>query len=488
MEEVVGIAFEFFHLVDALQLALTSRTLNTLVQRQQSLAGTFEKLIVHGMDSSDHSLDLQISDHLLLGSGKTSLLDKYKQATEVIGYNFDESFSLLNNHVFSQFPSVTVVELHNVVSLGVLSALPVEISKLRLGLNLRVCTVSCDDLRLPSLTSLEVRGFPFFDAFAVKWLMQLLASTTRLKSLTINCPTPSTACTFTPPTGELRWSTDHLFFLEIVSSSEHSTTNLQRLEFSRFADFLVSSSSSAFPRLNTVTLNAPPSVGVWARLSACDSLLHVVISNIGQLDLKIVAQLVQNNVAHLQILVLKFAGKTNLHLDSVIQAILNANKTGPRTNFPTPPLERLEIDVGMDETSCVMDAPFHTIKAAATLRCRYRDNMYFKRTKFGFQMALDRELCTSTCVDLSIASPMELFAEEMVRHTFDDVNAPQVEAEMINEWNRIGQVQRAMYVEIYDDFVDRELRSDEDYADASIGSKTDEDYCDVSATMAYLRE
>jgi hypothetical protein len=135
-----------------------------------------------------------------------------------------------------------------------------------------------------------------------------------------------------------------------------------------------------------------------------------------------------------------------------------------------------------------MDAPFHTIKAAATLRCRYRDNMYFKRTKFGFQMALDRELCTSTCVDLSIASPMELFAEEMVRHTFDDVNAPQVEAEMINEWNRIGQVQRAMYVEIYDDFVDRELRSDEDYADASIGSKTDEDYCDVSATMAYLRE
>ena len=501
LESVVGIAFEFFHFCDSLQLAQVSAKLNRLISARLAGEKVLSKLVVHGLDSSDHVLDLRFSEFLVCAPPdvKNGLVERFAGATDIVAHNYDESRHFLETSIFPKAKAPKIIELHNVVDLASLSAIPHEhVTKLSLGLNLfETASESVSRLELPNLTILEIRGFPFYDSAAVSWLLTLLASANRLKTLSINCPMPlSNECRFaappfssTPPS----WNSASLFFLDIQSSSEHSTSRQQREQFAKFVDFVFFRSVGGFPRLNTVTLNASPSALMWQSLAACTSLLHMVVSNIWQLDLKTLAGMIQNNVLHIQILVLKFAGKTNLHIDSVIQAIMNAGSSLPRTRSVAPPLERLELEVVMDETSCVMDAPYMTLKAATTLRCRYRDNMFFKRTKFGIQMSLDREMCSFAPADLSVASPMELFAEEMIRHTFDDPTSPQIEAEMINEWNSIGQIQRNMYVEIYDDFVDRELREFEDPAslyDGSNQSKVANDggYCDVSATIANLRE
>lgn len=90
-------------------------------------------------------------------------------------------------------------------------------------------------------------------------------------------------------------------------------------------------------------------------------------------------------------------------------------------------------------------------------------------------MASERAFCTDTDLDISdVCSPMELFREEMVRGMMDNaLDSGALEAEMINQWNLTHQIARSIYVEIFDEFVDRYLN---------------EDKCDVAATIANLRE
>ena len=212
--------------------------------------------------------------------------------------------------------------------------------------------------------------------------------------------------------------------------------------------------------------------------------MHVVISGIdpGLVALKQLGTLLKNNCASLQILILKFAGRCPFHFDSFLQVILNCGHI---------PLERFELEVEMNHITAHMETPIHSIKAAATLRCRYKKNMYFKRSKFGIAMAFHRLVCSDSAEsDRSISSPMELFCEEMIRGMYEteDQSSAQIEADMINEWNKVGQIQRNVYVEIFDEYMDKELLGPEEIPFGKEDYSGESGYCDVAATIANLRE
>jgi hypothetical protein len=162
---------------------------------------------------------------------------------------------------------------------------------------------------------------------------------------------------------------------------------------------------------------------------------------------------------------------------------------------------RFELEVVMDDESGLIKPPYHTVKGAAAVRCRYPDNMYFRRFKYGIAMSSYRPLCTETPGPASIASPMELFAEEIIRGVHCDSTIS--DAEMYTEWNNLGQRMRSMYVEIFDEYVERELRhgatsytdlmrmlNDSSSRETASTSNIDKSslVCDVAATMANLRE
>jgi hypothetical protein len=392
------------------------------------------------------------------------------------------------------------LELHNVIALREdISSLPDTLTSLRIGLNLSPEAMGQSvwtPLNLPNLHVLELRGVPIDNpAVCFRWLIDSLANIRELVVLRI-CFTSSPDIVgpdhiVLPPAGT-SWITAKLLSIELMTTTETSLSGHERKKFSAIANGLIEAANDVLlPRVQTFTLNCTPSKTVWESLSKAPSLMHLVVTNIDSVDIKLLATLIHTNARHLQILILKFAGKTNIHLDSIFHIILSA-----KGGFA--PLERLELEVVMDETSGLMEAPYHTIKAAATLRCRYKDHMYFHRSKFGIAMAAERAYCTDTEADFSLVqSPMELFREEMVRGSVSDgtTDSGDLEAAMINEWNAVGQMVRAIYVEIFDTFIDR-VFGDEN-ASTSVWNESGsnqsrsnpkEPLCDVAATIANLRE
>ena len=114
-------------------------------------------------------------------------------------------------------------------------------------------------------------------------------------------------------------------------------------------------------------------------------------------------------------------------------------------------------------------------------------------------MSSYRPLCTEIPGPLTISSPMELFAEEIVRGMFSDSTTS--DAEMYTEWNNLGQRMRSLYVEIFDEYVEREMRhgattysdlmrmlNDSSSREGSSKNGDKSVVCDVAATMANLRE
>jgi hypothetical protein len=387
------------------------------------------------------------------------------------------------------------LELHNVTCIESLSCIPSKVETLKIGLNLsRNYLESIPGLSLPHLKILEIRGIELSDTMTIRWLAATLSSISSLVFLRLSYQShPKHDVSEIP---ELEpWNASHLLSLEIMTTTDTSLSDRERELFVKVSSALLKS-VGPLPKLQTFTMNCAPSESMWELLSVSPSLMHLVVTNCDKpIDLKLLADLIRTNCMHLQILILKFAGRTNIHLDSLIQIILSASsKTGIKTDYVVPPLERLELEVVMDETSGVMDAPFHTIKAASTMRCRYRDHMYFHRWKYGIAMASERAYCTDIDVDYSsFQSPMELFREEMVKDMMAESDSGALEAAMINEWNSIGPIARAIYVEIYDLIIDRYLRGSEDYSDtvpgsSSVGHSRKEDLCDVAATIANLRE
>ena len=516
-EAVIPVITEYLHFVDACELSKSNSIVRARIAKTLQLNHFFNSLAIHGLDSSDHPLDLSFSDFvvradpkavesLLFGSGD----DRFKSADQLMVFNFEEAEPLLKN-VLLRISSLTTLKLFNVPSLSIPLVNCKNLVSLKIGLNTGSLAMLAEPLALPNLRTLDITGFPVGpdpDSAETRWLLGSLAGVTAIKWLRVNCVYSdqviplSVADYLTAPAGpptpdinELKWTNSNLYFLEIVLANFEGINK----PFQAFTDRIFQAATSeAFPEVHTVTLNCSPSHRIMSSLSLSPNIIHLVLTNCDGIDLKQFGPFLRLNCTHLQILVLKFAGRSNAHLDSIAQLILNSANLVKRTSkAPLPPLERLELEVVMHKATTVMEMPYHTVRAMTALRCRYRDNMYFKRSKFGVSMACQRFLCVDSEPPPSIASPMELFCEEMVRGMYDseDQSSPSVEASMITDWNGIGQVHRGIYVDIFDDFVERELRfGDSDppvgggeMGDCSADSKAAA-YCDVSATIAHLRE
>ena len=504
MEELIPLVFPFMHYLDTVSLGSSNRRMQSVVHNMHRLEGSYKTLTVHGMDSSDLLMDIQMSDYLLSKERRSSVelfvRTHYEAAESVVLYNYEEALDFFNSVVRPNVAGLHALELHNVTTLGNnISCLPESLTSLRMGLNLSPHCLNQSvwtPLNLPNLHVLELRGVPIDNpAVCFRWLIDSLANIRELVVLRI-CFTSSPDLVgpdeiLLPPPGR-SWTTSSLLSIELMTTTETSLSGHERKKFSAIANALIEAAKDGLlPRVQTFTLNCTPSKAVWESLSKAPSLMHLVVTNVDSVEIKLLATLIHTNARHLQILILKFAGKTNIHLDSIFHIILSA-----KGGFA--PLERLELEVVMDETSGLMEAPYHTIKAAATLRCRYRDHMYFHRSKFGIAMAAERAYCTDTEADLSLVqSPMELFREEMVRGSVSDgtTDSGALEAAMINEWNAVGQMVRAIYVEIFDTFIDRAFADDgasttmcNDSVSKRSGSTSKEPLCDVAATIANLRE
>ena len=468
-QRIIPLVFEFLHFLDAVELAKTCRQTKSLIENLWKIEGTFSNLKIHGLDSSSEILDIKLSDWILQGPQEkvSKSLEKYNRASKVTLYNYDESSSVFRNTVLPIVRgTLKSLELHNVTFLDKEEWEMIE--SLKIGLNISG-KFSLETIKMPKLKFLEIRGLEVSNA-SFRWLIEILSYTENLEFLRITVTHKTDG--FNVDLISQNWNGSHLLSVELMVSTDKSWSGTERIIFSHFSNRILElSSDNPFLKIQTLTMNSSPSTTLWDRLSESCSLMHLVITNCekSHVDLKKIASIVKSNSHHLQIFVLKFSGNSNFHFDSFIQVILSAN----------PPLERLELEVVMDDTSCVMESPFHSIKAVTTLRCRYRNHMHFYRTRFGIVMASERAFCTDTELDVTnICSPMELFREEMVRGMMenpDDSGA--LEAEMINQWNLIHQVARSIYVEIYDDLIDHFLND-----------SSGEEKCDVSATIAYLRE
>ena len=491
--EVVRLGYEFQHFADLCQLAQVEKRMHALICDIWKSENVFRKIEIHGLDSSSHKLDIALSDFLLCGerrSVETFLFsaDRFGNADSVVLYNFDESRDFFRDSVCPRIKaSLRSLELHNVLGLHALGNLELEeIQTLKIGLNLGpkpTTEEKIKNLNLKNLKFLEIRGFELCQEY-LDWLVGTLASIEALAFLRITfCVSSEVAKEAALVSPESKWKSSDLISLELMSVTETSLSGIERLVFSEFANKVLEA-GNGLDNVQTFTYNCSPSKKVWEWLTKGSALMHLVVTNCDKsVDLKMLSEIIKRNARHFQIFVLKYAGSTNIHLDSIIQLILSANTV--------PPLERLELEVTMDETNCVMETPYHTLKAATTLRCRYRDHMYFFRTKYGVSLASERAFCTDMEFDYSsVTSPMELFQEEMVRGMMDNpADSAALEAELINQWNSIHQIARSIYVEIFDEFVERFITGPEDGWDCSeklqdsSGQK-----CDVAATIAHLRE
>jgi hypothetical protein len=469
---LVPLVFEFLHFLDAAKLATTCKRVNNVIENLWKMDQTFSRLVIHGLDSSSEILDIKLSDRILEGPREevTRSLVRYSNASSVVLYNYEESSYVFRENIFPLVKkSLRNLELHNVTSLAAGDWGLVE--SLKLGLNMGPDS-AMEPIRIPGLKFLEIRGLEISSA-SFRWLIETLSCTEKLEFLRITVTNIPDKIDMSDWTVFPKWEGGNLLSIELMVSSDRSMSNAERIVFSEFSNTILELSlRNPFSSIQTLTMNCSPSPNLWSQLTESSTLMHLVITNCHKMDidLKNIASIIKSNSAHMQIFILKFAGGSNIHFDSLIQIILSA--------APVPPLERLELEVVMDDTCCVMDTPFHSIKAATTLRCRYRDHLYFYRTRFGIAMASERAYCTDTELDITnVCSPMELFREEMVRGMMENpYDSGALEAEMINQWNLVHQVARSIYVEIFDDFIDHYLTADD-------GEK-----CDVSATIANLRE
>ena len=471
MEELLPVVYDFLHFIDTVKLCRASRKVHSIISNLWKIENAFKTLVVHGLDSSDHALDIAMSDWILQAdSGTLRDILATKCIESVVMFNFDEARDVFREKIYPVVhENVKSFELHNVTSLNDLGSVVGTVESLKLGLNLVVGETQLppESLRIPGLKFLEIRGIEISRNF-FRWLIQTLSSIESLTVLRLTATSFASDIDFDQLTEG--WNGGSLMSIELMVSTETSLSDKERAMFFAFSNRLLDLSlENPFKSIQTLTMNCSPSASVWDRLSESTTLMHMVITHCSKsnLDLKKLAFLVKNNSSHLQIFVLKFAGGSSIHFDSILKILLTAT--------PIPPLDRFELEVVMDDTSCVMESPLHSLKAATTLRCRYRDHMYFNRTKFGIAMASERAFCTDTDLDISdVCSPMELFREEMVRGMMDNaLDSGALEAEMINQWNLTHQIARSIYVEIFDEFVDRYLN---------------EDKCDVAATIANLRE
>jgi len=491
MEEVVRLGSDFFHFGDLCVLAQVGRTLHATVANIWQIDQKFKKLEVHGLDSSSHRMDIVMSDFLLTGeraSVKKFLFseNRFSSAESLVLYNFEEAEGLLKRMLIPRVKeSLKSLELHNVVCLESLKGLEdlKDIHTLKIGLNLSSSqsVETIQYLKLNKLKFLEIRGLAIRQDH-LDWLFGTLCSIESLAFLRVTCClTPDVAKSSALQASSVKWKSKDLLSLEIMSATETSMSDIERIVFSDFANKILDS-GDGLDNVQTFTLNCSPCRTVWEWLTKSTQLMHLVVTNCDKtVDLKLLAEIVKRNASNFQIFVVKFAGSTNIHLDSIVQLILSASLI--------PPLERLELEVTMDETNCIMEAPYHTLKAATTLRCRYRDHMHFFRTKYGVYMASERAFCTDTEFDYaSVTSPMELFREEMVKGMMDNpYDSAALEAEMINQWNAIHQIARSIYVEIFDEFVERFITGPSEWP-CDEKPQDNSELCDVAATIANLRE
>ena len=460
----------FFHLVDLFILTQTCRRINDRITIMSS--DRYRRLEVHGLESTSSELDLKFSDFLvcsprrdwveniLFNNGK-----RFSRADEVILYNFDESADVFLASFVPHLMSIKKLGLYNCTSFHFpLSGCSSSLTSLSIGFNDPILHHD-EDLRLPHLENLEIVGFPINNS-SVLWLMKLVSFVNGLKRLRLNCLQGEGSVS---PECHRQWNTNSLLSVEIANDS--SLTN----SLVALTDILFQSVES-FPKLHTVSLTCGIPDSLLSKLSESTNLVHLVFLNCQpSLNLKLFSNLLKANCMNLQTLVVKFAGKCNEHLDSIVQIILNSGSgCKTKSTTPLPPLERLEIEVQVDPSTGLMETPYHSVRGLTTLRCRYRDNMYFNRSRHGFSMACQRFQCTETDPP-NPASPMELFGEEMIKGLSDNI-----EGDTIHEWNAMGKIQRGIYVEIYDDFVDRELGYCEEFSDNR--------KVDVAATIANLRE
>ena len=492
-ENVLPQVSEYLHLVDSSIVAMASRKLKALMERLMHMQGGFRSLAIHGLESTDCFLDLRLSNFLFssrLNENSFILLfmnDKFENAQELFLYNMEEAAEDLPvlPRCIERMKKLSTLVLCNVTKLSHLSAFEsIPLLSLKIGFN-QVRSVSMNTaafLNLPNLKTLEITGFDPNEE-NISWLLSLLKSIKALRWLRLNCEAVYEELVDSAFLTDIDWNKDELFYLDLVEPKSIRRTIQDEKKFNSFTN-LVLGDFPSLPHLHTVTLNRSPTASVWNSLTNCKNLMHVVLSGIDPslVALKQLGALLKNNCESLQILLLKFAGRSPFHFDSFLQLILNCGNI---------PLERFELEVEMNHITAHMETPIHSIKAAATLRCRYKKNMYFKRSKFGIAMGFHRLVCSDSAdSDRSITSPMELFCEEMIRGMYetDDQSSAQIEADMINEWNKVGQIQRNVYVEIFDEYMDKELLGSEEIPFGKEDYSGESGYCDVAATIANLRE
>ena len=489
---------DFLHLVDWFQLSKVNTRLAALANKLMKLNDNFQTLYVHGLESTAQFEDLMLSDYIVCGpQGAVGRLlfgetDRFSDAESLVIYNFEEIGNSINFKFLSKMPRISTIKLFNVDSFDIRIDNGFKITTLKIGFN-QPLEPDEDQIgqlsNLPNLRTLDITGFPISQA-SVEWLLKLLSGAKGLKWFRINCESrqrKSDSSNVLRLNEDNKWNNAALFFLEIVTESFRNSRIVE------FADILFKTASAvAFAELHTVTLNCGATETVLRSLAVSPNVIHAVLTNCCPvINLKIFSEFLKLNCLNLQILVLKFNGIAKDHLDSITQLIMNSgNSVKHKPGIPIPPLERLEIEVVMDPHTGLMETPYHTIRGLSILRCRYRDNMFFNRHKFGFAMACQRFLCTDSDLGVSPASPMELFCEEMIKGMYDaeEQNSTKLENDMIYEWNAMGQIQRAAYVEIFDEFVERELRFDDELESERPPDCSAEKLCDVAATMANLRE
>ena len=243
-----------------------------------------------------------------------------------------------------------------------------------------------------------------------------------------------------------------------------------------FGEFLLRPQKKPFQSLHTFTFGAQITPAMLSLLPV--TLVHLVLTKFSLPDPA--AAWFEQLVSCLQILVLRIPGKATFHFDSLLHVLVATAHQ----------LDRFEVEVVMDPHSAKMCPPQHTIRACATFRSRFPFNTYFRRTPFGLFMAERRSQCTDLPADLTlITSPMELFGEEMVKSFIGGGGVEELEANVLTEWSALPQLLRAKYVDLFDEFVETEIRkSDEVKKPPTSEDKPAEGYCDLAAAMASLRE
>ena len=478
---------DFLHVTDIFQLSQTCVKFKRV---------EFTCLEVHSFESTDSFEDGFFGDYLTSGAPIDALLNAHysSRCERVCVYNRESVFSIRKN-ILEKLNHLLFLKVKRFnFNLGDWNS--DVLVTLCLGFDSMYCLGSGPELhlmklKLPNLKTLDLTGFPISedscaDMFGdcspfVCWLMSLLSSVKSLHWFRLNCSVYEVkveeclakAMLF-EEISNLKWNNSLVFFYELTFNGCFPLVE------ESFTDFMFCHSTrEKYDQLHTVTLRS--SECVLKSLTECFHLYHLVLTNFGP-NWDLFSKMLTQNSQSLQVLVLKVL-KCEFHIDTFLHLLLSARVDN---------LDRFELEVVMDEQLGKMAIPQMTLCACVAFRCRYMYNTFFKKTRYGIYMAERRNMCTSTVLAPACATPVELFANEMIRHMFDEeIGEAKFEAEMYTAWNTLTQQQRATYVEVFDEFIDVEFRqhqsNNSSIPDCSSG-KTKIGYCDLAATMANLRE